>query len=62
VVRELEPQGEKESGQIRVFTIAYGADPNETELASYAEATGGKSFRADTSDIERVYRSISSFF
>lgn len=62
VVRELERQGDKETGQIRVFTIAYGAEPNAQELARYAEATGGKAFTADTSDIDAVYRSISSFF
>ena len=37
--------GPKESGQIRVFTIAYGSDPNEAELARYAEATGGKAYK-----------------
>jgi Ca-activated chloride channel family protein len=61
-VRVLSAQGEKESGQIRVFTIAYGSDANTDELARYARATGGKPFTADTSDIEKVYRSISSFF
>ena len=62
VVRELEPQGRKESGQIRVFTIAYGTDPNEGELARYAEATGGKAYEGTRDDIESVYLSISSFF
>jgi len=62
VVRELERQGEKESGEIRVFTIAYGAEPDEDALASFAEATGGKPFVATTDDIERVYLSIASFF
>ncbi len=62
VVRELEPQGRKESGQIRVFTIAYGTDPNEAELALYADATGGKAYEGTRDDIESVYLSISSFF
>lgn len=62
VVRELERQGRKESGQIRVFTIAYGSDPNEAELERYAEATGGKPYEGTTDDIASVYRSISSFF
>jgi len=61
-VRILKVQGEKESNPIRVFTIAYGSDANTEELARYADATGGKAFTADTSDIEKVYRSISSFF
>jgi Ca-activated chloride channel family protein len=62
VVAALAPQARKETGQIRVFTIAYGADANAGELAAYAGATGGKAFKAGTSDIEQVYRSISSFF
>jgi Ca-activated chloride channel family protein len=62
VIDELERQGEKESGQIRVFTIAYGREPNEAELRKYAEASGGKSYKGGTDDIASVYRSISSFF
>jgi Ca-activated chloride channel family protein len=63
VMKELEKQGRKESGpQVRVFTIAYGSDANEQELAKYAEATGGDSYKGGTGDISSVYRSISSFF
>jgi Ca-activated chloride channel family protein len=62
VAEELGKQGRKETGQIRVFTIAYGKEPNDIELARYAEESGGKPFLAGTQDIETVYRSISSFF
>jgi Ca-activated chloride channel family protein len=62
VLDELERQGEKESGEIRVFTIAYGSEPDVDVLASFAGATGGKPFVATTDDIERVYLSIASFF
>jgi len=62
VVHELERQGEKESGEVRVFTIAYGSEPDADVLASFAAATGGKPFVATTDDIERVYLSIASFF
>ena len=34
VLQALERQRSKETGQIRVFTIAYGSDPNEEELAA----------------------------
>ncbi len=61
-VRELEPQGRKESGQVRVFTIAYGTEPNERELDRFAAVTGGDSYRADQDDIASIYRRISSFF
>jgi Ca-activated chloride channel family protein len=62
VVSELGRQGRKESGQIRVFTIAYGSAPNTTELERYAAATGGKPYKGNTDDIASIYRSISSFF
>jgi len=62
VERALERQSRKESGQIRVFTIAYGSDPNAKELARYAEATGGNAYEATTDDIASIYRQISSFF
>lgn len=62
VVRELEAQRRKESGQIRVFTIAYGSEPNADELAAYAKASGGNSYTGGGEDIESIYRSISSFF
>jgi len=45
-----------------VFTIAYGSDPNAEELAEYAKASGGKSYKGGADDIESIYRSISSFF
>ncbi|WP_053225725.1 vWA domain-containing protein [Solirubrobacter soli] len=62
VLQALDRQREKESGQIRVFTIAYGTDPNAEELAEYAKASGGKSYTGGADDIGSIYRSISSFF
>ena len=59
---ELAKQGRRETGQIRVFTIAYGSEPNETELNRYAQESGGKGFIAGTQNIEAVYQQISSFF
>ncbi|MEA2219744.1 MAG: Ca-activated chloride channel [Solirubrobacteraceae bacterium] len=63
VVRELEGQGDS-SKRVRVFTIAYsaGAAGAADNLARIAEASGGKAYVGKTSDIESVYRSISSFF
>ncbi|MEY2516424.1 MAG: Ca-activated chloride channel, partial [bacterium] len=63
VVRELEAQGDS-SKRVRVFTIAYsaGAAGAAETLARIADASGGKAFVGKTSDIESVYRSISSFF
>ena len=63
VVRELEAQGDS-TKRVRVFTIAYsaGAAGAAENLARIADASGGKAYVGKTSDIESVYRSISSFF
>jgi Ca-activated chloride channel family protein len=62
VAAELAKHGQRELGQIRVFTIAYGSEPNEVELGRYAQESGGKPFEAGTHNIESVYQQISSFF
>ena len=63
LISRLAAQGESEY-QVRIFTIAYGAEAEGAEeaLADIAKATGGQSYSGDTDDIETVYRSISSFF
>jgi Ca-activated chloride channel homolog len=62
VLAELD-QGDSES-IVRVFTIAYSPEAEESEraLELIAATSGGKSYTGDTGDIETVYRSISSFF
>jgi Ca-activated chloride channel family protein len=62
VLKRLGEEGSAETGGVRVFTIAYGSDAREQELNDFAEAAGGKGFKASTDDIVQVYRSISSFF
>jgi len=63
VVRELQAQGDSPK-RVRVFTIAYsaGAAGAAENLERIAAASGGKGYVGKTSDIESVYRSISSFF
>jgi len=63
VIAELEAQGDS-SRRVRVFTIAYsaGAAGAAENLQRIADASGGKAYVGKTSDIESVYRSISSFF
>ncbi len=62
VVARLRKEGRAESNGVRVFTIAYGSEPNADVLQRFADASGGKAFVGNTDDIEQVYRSISSFF
>jgi Ca-activated chloride channel family protein len=63
IVRQVGEQGDS-ARRVRVFTIAYssGAEGAAKTLARIAAASGGKSYQGTTSDIESVYRSISSFF
>jgi Ca-activated chloride channel family protein len=63
VVTALAAQGES-TQKVRVFTIAYGsaAASGRKQLKGIAAASGGKYYEGDTSNIESVYRQISSFF
>jgi Ca-activated chloride channel homolog len=47
---------------VKLYTIAYGADADKDLLERFASASGGKAFVGDTSNIDSVYLSISSFF
>jgi Ca-activated chloride channel homolog len=62
LAHKLEQQARSEGLTVRVYTIAYGEQANRAELQQIAAASGGKGYEGDTSDIESVYRSISSFF
>jgi Ca-activated chloride channel family protein len=60
VIRRL--KGTSESGNVRVFTIAYGTEANRDALKAVAVAGGGKQYDGDPDTIDAVYTSISSFF
>src|SRR3954451_23889978 len=62
VLSRLQQEGRAETGAVRLYTIAYGADADKGLLERFASATGGKPFVGDTSNIDSVYLSISSFF
>ena len=62
LARRLAAQSRSEGLTVRVYTIAYGSQANETALKQIADAAGGKEFKGDPTQIESVYRSISSFF
>jgi Ca-activated chloride channel family protein len=62
LAHKLEQQSRSEGLTVRVYTIAYGQQANSDELMRLAAASGGKGYAGNTSDIESVYRSISSFF
>jgi Ca-activated chloride channel family protein len=62
LVARLKQRSEGEGRQIRVFTIAYGADASASVLTDIAAASGGEEFAGDPAKIDAVYLQISSFF
>jgi Ca-activated chloride channel homolog len=58
----LRAHSENEGVTVRVFTIAYGENANESVLGDIATASGGKSFGGDPTQIRTVYKTIASFF
>jgi Ca-activated chloride channel family protein len=62
LVPRLEAHTGPETEPIRVFTIGYGQDAVPLILKKIADASDGQYLPGDTSNIESVYRGISSFF
>ena len=62
LVKKLEAQSQSEQQVVRVFTIAYGQQADSSKLERIAKASGGEAFSGDPTEIEAVYRKISSFF
>ena len=55
------PAGDQPGG-IKLFTIAYGDDANESLLQTLANRSNGKKFKGDPKTIRSVYLAISSEF
>jgi Ca-activated chloride channel family protein len=62
LVRLLRGRAEDVEHNVRVFTIAYGSEANQEVLGRIADASGGKGYVGDPTEIAGVYRQISSFF
>jgi Ca-activated chloride channel family protein len=62
VVGPLKAHSESEGITVRVFTIAYGSNANNSVLKDIADASGGKPFEGDPDEIQAVYKTIASFF
>jgi len=59
----LQRRIQQESGmQTVIFTIAFGSDADEKLMRSMAEMGGGQYRRADETDIEDLYKIISTYF
>ena len=63
-VVELVSQGDESAPPVRVFTIAYSPDAKAAEavMKRIAAGSGGQAYTGTTSNIDAVYRQISSFF
>jgi Ca-activated chloride channel homolog len=61
-LEELKARFPKEETQVRVFTIAYGAQAETAVLASVAEAAKGSSAKGSVESIRDVYLEMASFF
>jgi Ca-activated chloride channel family protein len=51
-----------EAAQIVIFTIGFGRDADDYTLEEIAEIGGGQFRRADETDIEELYKIISTYF
>jgi Ca-activated chloride channel family protein len=51
-----------EKKNIRVFTIAYGTDANESVLKKIADTTQAKSYKGTPANIRAVFKDIATFF
>lgn len=52
----------KGEGDIRVFTIAYGDQANDSVLSQIAEAAGGSSAKGSVDNIGQIYADMAAFF
>jgi len=55
-------RGGGESRGVRVFTIGYGKEARKDVLKSISDATQGRSYEGDPTNIRAVFRDISTFF
>jgi len=52
----------RDDSPVVLFTIAFGSDADDTLLNRMADAGNGQFRRADETDIEELYRIISTYF
>jgi Ca-activated chloride channel family protein len=53
---------EEGGNAIKIFTIAFGSDADQTVLKSIATAGGGQEYAADPKSVSQTYASIATFF
>jgi Ca-activated chloride channel homolog len=53
---------EEGGNAIKIFTIAFGSDADQTVLKSIATAAGGQEYAADPKTVSQTYAAIATFF
>ena len=61
-LRDLQAAMDEAQVPVVIFTIAFGQDADERLLQDIARLGGGQFRRADETDIEELYRIISTYF
>ena len=54
--------GEEGGNAIKVFTIAFGTDADQSVLTKIATAAGGQEYAADPKTVSQTYAAIATFF
>jgi Ca-activated chloride channel homolog len=62
LTRRFDSAGGEASGDVKIFTIAYGDGADPTILAQIAEAAKGTSAKGSTATIVEVYKDMAAFF
>jgi Ca-activated chloride channel family protein len=62
LLSKLGSTGEESGNAIKVFTIAFGSDADQSVLKQIADISGGKQYAADPSSITKIYADIATFF
>jgi Ca-activated chloride channel family protein len=62
LVTKIGKTSEEGGNAIKIFTIAFGSDADQSVLKQIADATGGQEYAADPKSVSQTYAAIATFF
>jgi Ca-activated chloride channel homolog len=62
VLSAIGSSSEEGGNSIKIFTIAYGSDADESVLKQIAEPTGAQEYKGTPDNIKQIYNDIATFF
>jgi Ca-activated chloride channel family protein len=62
LLAKIGKNSEEGGNAIKIFTIAFGSDADQTVLKKIADATGGQEYAADPKTVASTYAAIATFF